>query len=111
MGIWVCFWRFFQFTDHVGSIFIVLSWVENDLFFLFLLLFTFLFGFLLSFFISLLSGKLFLLFESFLLVFAQLLFALNTNLTFLTFNWLIFDFLLILLLNWLLSLGRILLHV
>lgn len=87
VGIWICLWGFFQFFDHVWSVLIILSGVENNFFLLLLFLLELWFGFLFGLFLSFLSSKTFLLFESFLFIFAQLALAFS----FLTLSCLVFN--------------------
>lgn len=100
MRVRVSFRGLFHFFDHVGSVFIVLGGVENDLLFFFLLFFVLLFGFLFGLFLGLLNSESFLFFKSFLFVFAQFAFTFGN-----CFNLLIlgsggFDGLLGFLLSW-----------
>jgi hypothetical protein len=108
--VWVSFRGLFQFLDHVGSIFIVLGGVENDLFFFFLLFFVLLFGFLFGLFFGFLSGQSFLFVESFLLVFAQFAFTLGNCFTLLILGSGGFNVLLGFLLSWLLWLVGVFFH-
>lgn len=110
--VWVrvCLRGLFELIDHIGSVLIVLSWIKDDLFLLFLLLFSFLLGLLFSFFLSFFSCKSFLFFQSFLLIFAQLLLAFSDGLTFMNLSGLSLNFLFSFLLSWLLNLLRVLFH-
>jgi hypothetical protein len=106
----VSFGGFFHFLDHVGSIFIVLSGVENDFFFFFLLFFGLLFGFLFGLFFGLFGGESFLFIESFLFVFAEFAFTFGDCFTLLVLGSSGFDFLEGFLLSCLLRLVGVFFH-